>query len=183
MTQPYLAEPKSNTGRNILLGCGIGCAAVVVLLVIVSVGMWFMVRSGMDQVRQQMQTEYPAEYERKKAEGGIPESHAAEFDEIVQIIQQDNASMGAVMLGVAAIEATTADATIDDNDAEILSATLELLRNQPDIGFMGLGQFFAQHPEVQRAFQEIGQRYNVPADGANTPDPEAEPSVEPEPAV
>lgn len=179
MTQPYLAEPKSNTGRNILLGCGIGCAAVIVLLIIVSVGMWFMLQAGMDQVRQQMQAEYPAEFERKKAEGGIPESHTAEFDEIVQIIQSDNASMGAVMLGVAAIEATTADATIDENEAEILTATLDLLRSQPDIGLMGLGQFFAQHPEVQRAFQEVGQQYGVPAETGAMP----EPAATPEPAA
>jgi hypothetical protein len=153
-----MSQGGSNTTKWVLIGCGSGCAVVILIVVILGVAGGFAAKKGMDKVKGGMVSGLQSSYDDLKADGQVPAEYTAQFDELVQISQQPNTSFWCVMFATGIVSDTLSDGTVDESEAPMIDAVLGFVRDNPDAGIIEFSQFVEKHPELQKTFQNMQQQ-------------------------
>ncbi len=147
--------PPKSSGLKWLIGCGIGCFIILILLgVIMAAGGYFLARQ-FPELKATMASQLSQQYEQAKTAGEVPAEHIPTFDAIVNAVQQEETSFMGAVIGMAAVMGSIQDSTVSAEEAEAAQATLELLQTNPDVGLMEGGQFVESHPVLQQKVQEL----------------------------
>lgn len=159
MTEPLAAAPaaqKSGAAKWII-GCGLGCFVLILIAVAAVVGMgYFAIKVGSEQIKPELTKAYSA----LKAEGKVPQEHQLLFDELVGLATQPDASFMAAAIGFGVSMEVLKDGQVTADELKQLTDVTELLRQNPDLGFVAAGKFFETHPQLQEVFQRIQQDPN-----------------------
>lgn len=159
MTEPLAPAPaaqKSGAAKWII-GCGLGCFVLIVIAVAAVVGMgYFAIKVGSEQIKPELTKAYNA----LKADGRVPQEHLALLDELVNLATQPDASFMAAAIGFGVSMEALKDGQVTADELKQLTDVTELLRQNPDLGFVAASKFFETHPELQRVFQQIQQDPN-----------------------
>ncbi|MCP4640237.1 MAG: hypothetical protein GY851_07395 [bacterium] len=138
--------------------CAIGCLVLVVLGVVGVIAAVYLVKAGMDKAGKAVAAEVVAEYDSVKADGKVPEEHAALFDGIVDKLRGQDATLWSAILVAGAVADTFSDGEVDEDELKMATAVDEFLEANPEPGMMGLGQFMEDHPELQGEIQSMQQK-------------------------
>ena len=151
---PY--EPPQRRGVNPwLLGCGVGCGALVLVAVVAVAILYFLVWPRfMSEVGDIARQEVQRQYDRFKDDGRVPGEHEALYDELVEIGASEEASGSAAVAVLTVMMATLEDGEVSEDELAMLTSIRDILVEDPSIGFLEMLQIMAEHPELENQFQE-----------------------------
>ncbi len=135
-----------------LVGCGIGCAVVVVVGIIGIVALgglsYFMFDKVMQEGKIELVKELNREYQKLNDEGKIPEEHRPVLDELVALAKGDEVSAMAIGMCVMTIDTAFQDGEISEDEAQAFVLYRDFLKENPDAGMMAVATFLSEHPEL-----------------------------------
>lgn len=145
-------------GFNWLMGCGIGCAVLIVIAVIAGICIYFVIQKGLETARVEMSKQMQKEYDKAVEGGKVPEEHRELLDSLMAITHREDAGFfGVLMAGGAAMDAL-ADGEIDEEELTMLTAVKEFLELNPAPNPVAMGQFMEKHPELDFDMQQMQQQ-------------------------
>lgn len=189
MTQegPVMRPEQKSGVPGWLMGCGIGCgilviAGIVGVLLLGGLG-YFAAKKVMEQGKGEVIAELNKEYDRYVADGVIPEEHKPLFDELHTLGTAESSSFPAILMCLVAIEAALEDGEVTEEEVRVATDVRDFVKENPHVGFIGMGTFIGEHPELQQAFNEAQTEFGVPSEpGASdaaseeVPEPEVTPA-------
>ena len=137
-----------------LIGCGLGCGAILLIGIIAVVGIGVLMRVGLEGAKTELAEDLNREYAKMKEEERVPLEHQPLFDEIVAIGAGEESSFMAAVAAMSVVSATLEDGEVSEGEAETAQAILDLLRENPDFGFMDIQRILEEHPELKKLFEE-----------------------------
>jgi len=153
MAQPP-SVPNRDGGSRWLLACGVGCGALLLIVVLGVVSTVMMFQRGMGQMAVEIRTEYANEYKELQEAERIPPEHAEVFDRIFVAAQQNDASFMVTMMGFLVTIGYLEDGEVTETEAESAGKLADFLQDNPDVGTLEFFEFVGENPEFQRAFQD-----------------------------
>jgi hypothetical protein len=153
MAQPP-SVPNRDGGSRWLLACGVGCGALLLIVVLGIVASVTAIRYGMGEAVGEIRSDFANEYEQLQANEKIPEEHAEVFERIYVISQNEDTSFMSTMMGFFVIMAYLDDGEVSETEAESAAMLADHLEANPDMGIIGFAEFVENHPEFQGAFQD-----------------------------
>ncbi|MEA3366174.1 MAG: hypothetical protein U9Q79_11100 [Candidatus Hydrogenedentes bacterium] len=189
MTQQGPAmQPEQKSGvPGWLMGCAIGCgilvvAGIVVVLLLGGLG-YFAAKKVMEEGKDEVIAELNKEYDSYVTDDVIPEEHKPLFDELHTLGTDKSSSFPAILLCLVAIEAALEDGEVTEEEVRVATDVRDFVKENPQVGFFGMGTFIVEHPELQQAFNEAQTQFGVPSEpGASdaateeVPEPEVPPA-------
>ena len=139
-----MAEEKGFPGW--MLGCGIGCLGIIVLLGGVLVWGAFQMRDVMEQAGSEFKQELPGKYARLKEQGKVPEAHTELCDRLVALLEREETGFFGVFMGSSALLSMLEDGKLTDEEQEALQAFTDYIEENPAPNPVDLGTFMEEHP-------------------------------------
>jgi hypothetical protein len=154
-------------------GCAIGCAVVLLILVVAGVAIWILVQRGMDSAREATQAQVLRAYANFQEQVEITAEQEALIEDLVTHSQRDDIGFAAVLVSGGTVLVVLDDGVIDDEDVALMQDVKTEIDANPDPGWVEMGELMNQHPELQQKMQNLQGSGGVVVD---------EPAVE-EPAL
>ncbi len=176
MAQPP-SVPNRDGGSRWLLACGVGCGALLLIVVLGIIATTAAIRYGMGEATSGMRAGFASEYAQLQEDEKIPVEHAEVFDRIFVVSQRDDASFMTTTMGFLVVIGYLEDGEVTETEAESAVTLADYLEANPDMGIREFGRFVEEHPEFQDAFQDA-QRSMERLQRESFEEPEEEPIVE-----
>jgi len=166
-------EPTMRPGQKSgvpgwLMGCGIGCGILVVAAIIGIVLMgglaYFATRKVMEEGKGEITSELNKKYDEYVQKGLIPEENQPLFDELRDLANNEKASFPAILMCFVAIQSTFEDGEVSESELKAATDVRDYVNENPEVGFIGMGTFIGEHPELQKAFNEAQYEFGVPSE-------------------
>jgi hypothetical protein len=167
---------QSGGGNRWLLACGVGCGALVLLVVLAMIAGFVTFRTGMSEMATALQEEIVNEYERLQSEEKIPTEHAALFQRLFEVSQVEEASISAVFMSFFVLIGYLDDGEVTEAEADSATKLVDFLEANPSVGVFALAEFVGQNPEFEQTFRDVERAFE-------NYDPNSGFDYEPEPAV
>jgi len=150
-----MAEAEQSGGMKWWMGCGIGCAVILLILIIIVFAGYQMVRRGLEESRPLMQQEIREHYAELIAAGSVPAEHRALIDELVAQTQRPDAGTIGMTMVIFVALIPVEEGTIAQEDLAAMEDLRTLLENDPSPGPIAYGRFLARHPQLQIRTSQI----------------------------
>ncbi len=180
MAQPP-SLPNRDGGSRWLLAVGVGCGALMVLVILGIIAGVTAFRYGMDEMRVEMQSEFAREYQRMQEDEKIPEEYADTYQRISDVVMGEDTSFTAVAMGVGVLVSQLDDGEVTEAEAAHAETFATFLEENPNVGVMGIARFVEEHPEFNATFEDAQhmQGTHEPPDADDeTPDADDESPAE-----
>jgi hypothetical protein len=146
---PAPGAGKPRRGSKWLRGCGLGCGAFLVLILLVGVLLVFLAFRKMDRAQDGMVQSLSENYPEWKAAGIYPKEHQAMFDELAALAMAEDSNPRKTALGFFAVGLPARDGKIDDMEVDYAVLVYDFLKNHPECTLSEVGQFYYVNPVLQ----------------------------------
>lgn len=179
---PVMRQQEKSGMPGWLMGCGIGCGVLIIAIIVgvVLVGGlgYFAMKKVMEEGKGEVVAELNTQYDTYIENGAIPAEHRPLYDELRDLAVSDASSFPAVLMCFVAIQASFEDGEVTEQEVQIATEVRDFVKKDPQVGWIGMGTFFAEHPEFEQAFNEAQRKFGGSAASDMTGDESQEPIEE-----
>jgi hypothetical protein len=141
---------------------------------------YFAMKQVLEEAKPEVIEEINKTYDKYVEDGVIPDEHRPLYDELHEIGTDETSSLQAILMCLVAIEASLEDGEVTEKEIQLATEVRDFVKENPQVGWIGMGTFFGEHPEFEEAFNEAQQEFGVPSEPGATEDEGMEGPPEPE---
>lgn len=158
MEQPP-TPPARPAGSSVLVkGCAIGCGALLIFVILVGVGAFYIYNTYSGKIAQAMSRQLADDYATLKDTGKVPPEREALYQELVEIAQRQDASFAGVLLSMTVVESHLEDGTVDAAELKEAEETRDFLDKNPQVGMMSADKFMKEHEGLKEKAEAVQRK-------------------------
>ena len=146
------------TGNNWMLGCGSGCAVILVVALIAGFVAYRISLRSAEIKRGELRAEIRQEFDALKASGSIAAEHLAFYEAAITASQRPETGLFGLLLYIGGVIEPLKDGELTGEELELARDTHAFLLANPAPGPMDFAGFIEERPRLQWIIEDMAAR-------------------------